>query len=183
MKDKMKKETTLSVLKEIRDILKRQNIVKPVIDNTFFEVTFPDKTAQEIVGDNTLGNGKFLWNISWYKDKDFFTKEKCRVGTRLVSTELIGLDKTWNECSDLVREKGGEMLNFAELLFFAQEYYKSTGKYLFNSKWAWTSSKSSVGSLVNVGSFDRDGALVRGSWPVSSRSDVGCPFSVVKTSI
>ena len=81
------------------------------------KITFPNLTAEEIVKkyDNKLGDGKLLWNTDWYKNEDFFTKERCRKGTREIITDMTDtFNKTWDEC-----DKMGDMLNFAELLWCA----------------------------------------------------------------
>jgi len=52
------------------------------------KITFPNKTAKEIVDErnNTLNGHKLLWNTDWYANEDFYTKEKCRKGTREIIT-------------------------------------------------------------------------------------------------
>lgn len=181
----MKKETTLSVLKEIRDLLKRSLIKDEIIcrqteivrleDEKFITITFPDKTAKEIVAEcgNELGKGKLLHITSWYENEYFYCKEKCRPGTRLVSKELIGLGKDWNECETLAKEEGGEMLNFAESVYFIQEYFKKTGEYPWNMNCSWTSSRSSYGRLVILGYGDVGGVYVDGHNPRFSDSSLG----------
>lgn len=179
-----KKETTNSILKEIRDLLK-ESLKKEVSgvevpkDENFVTIDFPNKTAKEIVEDcnNKLGEGKLLFNTSWYENEDFYAKEKCRPGKRLVSKELIGLGKDWNECKKLAEEKGGDMLNYAETIFFIKEHFKLTGKYPWNLKYSWTSSSSSRGYLVNVGYGDADGVFVVDDSPRYSASDLGLCFS------
>lgn len=128
------------------------------------KITFPNKTAKQIVEacDNRLGTGKLLYSISWYEKENFYTKEKCRPRTVEVSDEIVGLDKDWNECAELVKKEGGEMLNFAEYVFFITEYFKQTGKYPEENKYlySWTSSRSSGGYLVGVGECDSGGVGV-----------------------
>ncbi len=63
-------------------------------------VNFPKKTAKEIYEEcgKKLGKGKLLYDIDWYKNEDFFTKEKCRESTREIITDLTPtLGKTWDE--------------------------------------------------------------------------------------
>lgn len=144
------------------------------------KITFPNKTAQEIMNDcnNILGNGKLLYGLkSWYKNEDFFTKEKCRPITVEIEIELIGKNKDWNECKELVKKEEGEMLNFPEMIYFYQEYFKQTGKYIDEYEWSWTSSRSSDGRLVDVGRCASDGVGVSHDRPVDSRSDLGVRFS------
>lgn len=143
------------------------------------KLTFPNKTAQEIVNDcnNKLGNGILLWNpTGWYETEDFFTKEKCRPITVEIETELIGKGKDWNDCKELVEKEKGQMLNFAEMIFFYQEYFKATGKYIDKDEWSWTSSRSSDGFLVCVGRCDSVGVSVSLSWPGRSLSNLGVRF-------
>lgn len=187
----MKKETTLSVLKEIRNLLSgNQKILLQIFDSVrppepkkepegFIEVNFPNKTAKEIMDEcgNKLGNGKLLYNTNWYENEDFFTKEKCRPGVRYVSKDLIGKGKDWNECAALLKD---EMLNFAEALYFVQEYYKQTNSYPWNSDWSWTSSRSSRGSLVDLGECDAGGVGVGNFVPRRSYSGLGVSYSVCK---
>lgn len=117
-------------------------------------ITFPNKSAKEIVEEccNKLGSGKLLYS-TWLEGQDFFTKEKCRSRTVEVSDQIKHLDKTWDECSDFVKKKGGEMLNFAEYIWFVKCHFERTGKYPEENeyKWSWTSSRSSLGYLVCVG--------------------------------
>jgi hypothetical protein len=134
-------------------------------------ITFPSKTAKQIVDecDNKLNGHKFLYDTDWYKDEDFFTKEKCREGTREIITDLTDtLGKTWDAC----KEKG-EMLNFAELLWCVIQI----PDFLKKGEYSWTSSRTSDGYFVNAGDFDDDGGDVNGLRPGSSRSYIGCAFS------
>lgn len=187
----MKKETTLSVLKEIRDLLIEQKTAYKELNFThlgtesipvdFIKVNFPNKTAKEIMDEcgNKLGNGKLLYNTNWYENEDFFTKEKCRPGVRYVSKDLIGKGKNWNECSALLKdgEREIEMLNFAEALYFVQEYYKQTNSYPWAGDWSWTSSRSSLGRLVCLGGCDAGGVYVVYDDPGHSGSCLGVCFS------
>lgn len=178
-----KKETILDVLKDIRNLLREKAVDAinvPSIDKSkYLKVTFPNKTAKEIIDEceNKLGKDKFLYNTEWYKNEKFFTEEKCRPGIRYVSKELIGLDKDWNECKELVENQDGEMLNFAETIFFIQEYFEQTDEYPWNLKWSWTSSRSSFGDLVRAGGCDSGGVDVVRDFPGRSGSDLGVCFS------
>ena len=137
------------------------------------KITFPNKTAKQLYEEcgNKLGKGKLLYNIDWYKNEDFFTKEKCRKGTREIITDLTPtLGKTWDECSHL-----GQMLNFAELLWCVIKI----PDFLKEFKHSWTSSRASYGDFVVAGDFDDDGGFVSWRGPRDSRSDVGCAFSAV----
>lgn len=126
---------------------------------------------------NKLGNEKLLWNpTGWYETEDFFTKEKCRLITVEIETELIGKNKNWNDCKELVEKEKGQMLSFAEMIFFYQEYFKQTGKYIDENEWSWTQSRSSDGSLVGVGSCDSGGVGVSNGEPGGSRSSLGVRF-------
>ena len=141
-------------------------------------LTFPNKTAKEIVDecDNKLGKGKFLYDIDWYKDEDFYTMEKCSPRTVEVIEEIQHLGKTWNECKAMEKSGKVEMLNFPEYLYFIQEYYKKYDKY-FDSKWSWTSSHSSFGDLVRLGGGDAGGVRVLDGGPWGSRDYLGVVFS------
>ena len=112
-----------------------------------------------------------LYNNDWYKNEDFFTKEKCREGTREIITDLTPtFGKTWDECKEM-----GEMLNFAELLWCVIKIPDFLKEY----KYSWTSSRASYGDFVVAGDFDDDGGFVSWRGPRDSRSDVGCAFSAV----
>jgi len=137
------------------------------------KITFPSLTAKEIVEkyDNMFGKCKLLYNTTWYKNEDFFTKEKCREGTREIITDLTPtLGKTWDECKEI-----GEMLNFAELLWCVIKIPNFLREY----KYSWTSSRASGGYFVLAGDFDDDGGHVYGWGPGSSSSRLGCAFSAV----
>lgn len=137
------------------------------------KITFPNLTAEEIVKKyhNKLGSGKLLYNTDWYKDEPFYTKEKCREGTREIITDLKPtFGKTWDEC-----DKMGEMLNFAELLWCV---VKIPG--FLKDEYSWTKSCTSGGEFVDAGSFDVDGGDVHGLGPGASSSDIGCAFSAGK---
>ena len=134
-------------------------------------ITFPYKTAKQIVDecDNKLNGHKFLYDTDWYKDEDFFTKEKCREGTREIITDLTDtLGKTWDAC----KEKG-EMLNFAELLWCVIQI----PDFLKKGEYSWTSSRASRGGFVSAGNFDDGGGGVGRRGPRDSSSSIGCAFS------
>lgn len=141
------------------------------------KITFPNLTAKEIIEacDNKLGNGKLLFSISRYKDEDFYTTEKCRPMTVEIDSAVTHLGKTWNKCKAL-ETLGIQMLNFAEMIYFIQEYCKANGTYP-DSNWSWTSSRSSRGVLVIVGYCDSDGVRVSDDDPALSGSYLGVRFS------
>ena len=133
-------------------------------------IVFPNKTAKEIVDEcnNTLNGHKLLWNIDWYKNEDFYTKEKCREGSREIITDMSDtLGKTWNEC-----DKMGDMLTFAELLWCVIQIPD-----FLKNNYSWTSSRASVGEFVLAGYFGDGGGVVGGSGPGRSGSIIGCTFS------
>ena len=145
-------------------------------EDNYITVTFPNKTAKEIVDEcnNKLGNGKLLYDPSWYKNEDFYTKEKPRKGTWKISTKIDHLGKLFNEC----KEEGLDMLSFVELLWVAIIYYSITDKYFFKDYYSWTKSLASDGDFVLFGFFGGTGASVYGSRPGTSDSNVGLSFSV-----
>jgi hypothetical protein len=138
------------------------------------KITFPNKTAKQIVEDcgNKLGSGKLLYDTDWYKDEDFYTKEKCRKGTREIITDLSSTKgKTWSECKEM-----GEMLSFAELLWCVIKI----PDFLRDYEYSWTSSRTSGDLLVSAGIFGAEGGGVSGWRPRDSHSALGCAFSAVK---
>lgn len=199
-----KKDTILSVLIEIRDILKYP-LLQSSTDGTISKVTGISLAAQilskpdlnrvtitipkGITGqmiyrdsDNKTSKGTpLLYNINWYKDEKFFTTEKTRGGTYTIDKEINHKGKTWQECKDIAEKANDQFLNFAEWLYILWKHEKDTGERLF-SKWEylWTSSRDSDGRLVNVGDFDDYGAHVDGHEPVSRRDDLGLVSSVLK---
>jgi hypothetical protein len=135
------------------------------------KITFPNLTAEEIVKkyDNKLGSGKLLYNTDWYENEDFYTKEKCRKGTREIITDLKPtLGKTREEC-----DKMGEMLNFAELLWCVIEIPEFLKEY----KYSWTKSRTSGGYFVYAGDFDDGGGIVGWYRPRRLISYIGCALS------
>lgn len=167
------KETILSVLQEIRDLLK---IEKKTISETKSEyITFPIKTAREIVTEcnNSVAGGKLLYSTSWYESEDFYTKETCRPRTVKIPTEILHAGKSWNECKELIGEEN--MFNFAEIVYMLRES-EEFRKLLSSSNpvcYTWTSSRASDGGLVRVGGFDSDGSNVNEWEPGYSVSRVG----------
>ena len=142
----------------------------------YIEIDFPALTAKEIIRDNKLGKGKFLYNISWYSDDPFFTNQKCRVGKRNISTTLTAFGKTHSEAKEIVKEN---MLNFPELIYFVRVFFEKYKEYPFHGKWAWVDSKTSGGGLVYAGRFGRGGASLDWLGPAGAGSRVGCSFSAV----
>lgn len=173
-----KKETVLSVLKEIRDILKKKE-VEPLkeLPNSI-TIDFPSLTAQQMVEDcdNKVDGGKLLYNTSWYEKEAFYTTEKTRKGTRTINAELLYKGKSWNECKDIADKEGLSMLNFAEVIWLLKTS-KEFRELLTGYNWTWTSSRSSYGYLVDVGRFDSYGADVYRRGPGYSGSDLGVCFS------
>lgn len=195
---KTKKETTLSVLKDIRTLLQKAdnrasstavdalNVITPSAilvglgynNDKYWRITFPEKTAKEIMDkcSNKLGDGKFLYNVDWYKNEDFFTKEKTRPGVRYVAKDFIGQRKDWNECKELVEKEKGEMMNFAELLWLHKTYFEEHKLYLDSNLWSWTSSRSSDGNFVFAGGAGAGGLGVGRGGPGGSGSDIVVRF-------
>lgn len=141
-------------------------------------ITFPEKTAQEIVNecDNKIAGGKLLWNTDWYKNEDFYTKEKCRSKTVKIPTEIELPGKSWNECHE---SSPDDVFNFAEITYMLRES-ESFRKLLASSndvRYTWTSSRASDGRLVVAGYFSSDGAGVDRGGPRDTGSLVGVCLS------
>lgn len=156
MKTKVKKETTLSVLQDIRDMMREHwnkdvevpetnfggtiCLVKSApkapeqpIPNGHFLIYIPSITMKEIVeeADNKASNGKpLMYNISWYKDEKFYTEEKAREGWYVVSERLMGKNKNWGEQETEIKNLKGERLNAAEELYIQYAYEKVNGERL-----------------------------------------------------
>lgn len=188
----MKNETILSILKEIRDILKNQQPkeslaaqIRSTPNPDEVTITIPKAmTAKEIYEESKNKTSKgtpLLYSVSWYKDEDFFTTEKTRVKTFTVNKTINHKGKTWQECKDIVEKANGELLSFAEWLYILWSHEKNTGERLFDGEkqweYTWTSSRVSDGRLVLVGGFDADGAFVGGRSPAYRYDALGVSFS------
>lgn len=138
------------------------------------KITFPDKTAKQIVKDcgNKLGNGKLLYDTDWYENEPFYTKEKCR--PRTVEVSIGNYGDSFIDCDETLK---GSMLSFAELLYVMTQGGLPELK---GFKYSWTSSRASDGDFVLAGVFVADGGYVGGHGPGGSDSYLGCAFSVEK---
>ncbi len=135
------------------------------------EEIFPPLTAKEIMEQcgNKVDGEKLLWNTNWYKNEDFFTKEKCRP-ISMEFTELDHLGKNWNKCNEL-----GKMFNFAEVVYLASRFEKF--REMLKQNCTWTSSRDSDGELVYVGNGDSGGAGVSRYAPGGSNGFLGVVFN------
>lgn len=183
MKKATKKDTNLSVLQEIRDILKSQSIVSNDVKKTDeITVNIPEGlTAKDIYeqSENKTSTGTpLLFNIDWYKYEPFFCREKTTKKTVTVSRTITHKNKSWDECKIAMEKEGGIMLSFAEWLYIIWSHEKETGERLFNDwEYLWTSSRASGGRLVLVGGFDGEGADVNGDSPGRRFGRLGVSFS------
>lgn len=178
-----KKETTLSVLQEIRDLMKhpptnviRYEVNAPVTLANELLVDFPSMTAKEIFeqSKDSVDGGRLFYSVDWYAQEDFYTKEKTRAGKRYVSKEVLHKGESWNEINEKT-SPNTTMLSMAEVMYLLWKYpeFRPTlaGSYI------WTSSRASDGILVFVGDFGSLGANVDGWDPGNSDSNVGVCFS------
>lgn len=158
---------------EISDAEKIQETIK----NTY-RLNFPTMTAKEIITKcNNKGKGGKMLYSTWLLDEDFYKKETTREGWKTIDLDLIGKEKTFDECKELAEKSGGEMLNFAEFIYLIVEYEKETGKRLFENEYTWTSSRASDGFLAISGHFG-SGGVRSASWrPGRSASYVGVCLS------
>jgi len=189
----MKKETTLSILREIRDLLKNKtagidskqsasaSTIPPKEEFILFD--FPEITAKEIIekaNNKTSKNTPILYSIDWYKNEPFYMTEKTRKGKRWVKITPSFMGKSWDECKDLMATEGGEMLNFAELLYVFVEHEKTTGINILKNNYSWVSSISS-GCPVSFGSAGAEGAYVSRGGPDCAWYLVGAVFSRIES--
>lgn len=181
---KTKKETVLSVVKEIRDLLKLsvkpEGIVMETVTSNEIIVNIPKGlTMKDIVEkcDNKTSKGTpLLYYISWYKDENFYTKEKTRGGKHAFSKTLLeeSRNKTWHEQEALLKKNNSIRFNAAELLYILWSHEKETGEMLLSGwNYYWTSSSASDGRFVRVGYFDSSGVDVSRHTPDRSSSDLG----------
>lgn len=129
------------------------------------KITFPQKsiTAEQIMKscDNKVAGDKLLYNTDWYKNEDFFTKEKTRQGTYEIDLEITHKCKTFSQASKNVSKslpRGNEILNFAEYLYAIQE--SAEFRETISKGWIWTSSVKSNGRHLCVGLFGEGGLSV-----------------------
>lgn len=194
---KQKKETILSVLKDIRALLKANIGEKPTeslisaIDKQKFtenngkvRMYFPSITAKEIrtQSENKISKGTPLLYAdagdAWYENEPFFTTEKTRPGFKTIDLDLIGKGKNWNDCEALIKEKGGEMLNFTETLYLVWQYEKQTGRRLLENEYVWTASQTADRvRFASFGLFDDRGARVSCFFPRLEWDEPGVLFS------
>ncbi len=135
------------------------------------EKTFPSLTAKEIIEqcNNTVDGGKVLYDIDWYEDENFYTKEKCRP-ISMEFTELKHIGKSWNKCNEL-----GKMFNFAEVVYLLE--HNKNFREMLKENYIWTSSRASDGGLVRVGRFGAGGARVVRRAPDYSDGRLGVAFN------
>lgn len=188
-----KKETVLSVLLRIEKEIKmiRSGVAVAVSSNELIRsvtempvpkaneilVDFAAKTMKEIYEDtgNKAGDGKLLYDVSWYANEEFYTTEKCRAGKRIVSLDLAHKGKSWNECKGLLKD-GEEMLSPAEVVYLLA-YVPEYREVLKGWNYTWTSGRVSDGNLVYVGEFGGEGALVSRDSAGPSDDDLGLSTS------
>lgn len=169
----MKKPTTLSVLIEIRDLLKAQQsqfVTKIEENKNSITVTFPQKTAKEMVDEcnNTIETGNLIWS-SWMLKENFYTKELPRKGKVTINLELLHKGKSWNECANSVL---GVMLSFPEVVYLVKT--NAEVQELLKYNWTWTTSLSAFSGVVGLGSFDEGGLFVGDNEPGLRLGNLGC---------
>lgn len=181
---KQKKETTLSVLQDIRALLQVNNIeiegikqpaIQPVPKPNELTFILPTITAKEIYeqSGNKTSKGTPLIYSTWMLKEPFFTTETTRPGTVVITKDILHKGKSYAECKELLEKDGGEVLNFAEWLYILWQHEKATGERLFSGyEYTWTSSLVGAGDVSCVGHFGEDGLNV-GSWLGERHGDVG----------
>lgn len=154
-------------------------IEQTTITNQEGYITFPEKTAKEIVDEcsNEITGGKLVWQGSWIIDQDFYTKEKCRTRTVKIPTEILYAGKTWDECKELIGEE--KMFNYAEIIYMLRESESFRKLFDWNNSvcYTWTSSRASDGNLAIAGDFDSGGVRSNGWVPGASDSRMGVCLS------
>lgn len=180
----MKKQTTLQVLQEIRDLLKKH--LNPTNDVSInpdeIVIDIPETTIKEIIegcNNKTSKGTPLIWSPSWILKSDLYTKEKTRKGRWIFSKKLLEetRNKTWQEQEEILKSKGGERMNLAEVVYCLYFHEKSTGERLLENDWYWTNSRDSDGRIVLVGVFGSGGAYVRRDSPYDSRDSLGVCLS------
>jgi hypothetical protein len=172
----MKKETILSVLKEIRDLLKKQVVDINEGEEEKAEVKasiLPDFTWKiEMKKEWTV---RYLFNECkklfpiWIYDEEELDKIKSdRSGDYTVYfRDRIEADKELKDMSaDDLKEKGIVGITLEERLAMEIDYFKRTGKHLDIDN--WTLCSGSRGSDGHVPGVDFIGGEVNVDWCVSS---------------
>ncbi len=135
-------------------------------------IRFPEKALSlndiyEQSGNKTSKDTPIFYS-HWWKDEKFASKEKTRQGNYSFGTMLLDetRNKTWHEQEAILKEKGCERMNAAEIAYILWQHEKATGERLLDGwNFYWTSSRSSRGLLVSVGYFDGGGVRVGGDDP------------------
>lgn len=151
------KETTLSVLKEIRDLLKSQTkteiIGVPIKDNLIKIVDDGKLKTSEIISEM-----KKLFNVYCYLDMDKLDIDFPPVKTKRKFKYIQEADpENANKSANQLEQK--DQITLRERLLFELEYFKKEGKHLDVDNWT-----------LCAGSRDRDGDVPRVYWSSDYRN-------------
>lgn len=145
---------------------------------TTITLDFPALTAKEIY--DTYGpkfsDGVPMIYPLWFEEEEFWATQKSRPGRKTITKDCVEKEKNWNDCKAYAEKQGGQMLNYAELLWLVYQYDKHTGKRILESEYTWLDTP--VGGRVGAsGGWLGDGPDLRAHRPRGGWSDYGLLFS------
>lgn len=108
-------------------------------ENGSIVVDFPELTAKEIYDTYgpTFSDGvKMIYSL-WFEKEDFWDTQKSRPGRKTINTVCVEKGKNWHDCKAYAENHGGQMLNYAELLWLMYQYDTHTGKRILTSEYTW----------------------------------------------
>lgn len=139
---------------------------------------FPALTAKEIYdtyGPKFSDSVPMIYSL-WFGKEDFWATQKSRPGRKTITKDCVEKGKSWNDCKAYAEKQGGQMLNYAELLWLMYQYDKHTGKRILESEYTWLDTPV-LGRVGRSGYWDGDGPDLRADPPRREWSDCGLLFS------
>jgi len=125
---------------------------------------------RKILGTNPLNQPSFF-DHPWYLDEAFGLKD-CAPGWH-----AIGMDVAPDSISQPINYSSSLQLPSAiEVTLMLFLHYAGTGEQLLLKKHTWTSDEATLGRLVTVGAFGRNGVFISGHPPEYASRGLGiCP--------
>lgn len=157
----MKEETQLSVLQEIRDLLKKESTVASVpeaIKAAISQDTITLNIPQGATIEGVLAECKKLFPVWRYTDRNLdetITSERTTENAYTITFKnLQEADEDMKSISaNDIKEKGISGITLLERLVMELEYFKDTGNHLDIDNWT-----------LCAGSRDSDGSVPRVDW-------------------
>ena len=145
----MKKETTLSVLKEIRDLLKQGGEAVNVRSPDLWKVIDDCRKTSEILAECRSKFDVYSYYDEKRLDADFQppAKETVRYFKKNIEADLELANKSAND----LKAEGIEGITLRERLILELQYFKETGNHLDIDNWTLCSgSRNSDGNVPDV---------------------------------